>query len=343
MKVLKYLFLLLLIIFIGGAVYFSLIEGNYYITEKKVIKAPPSLLYEQVADFKNWKNWNPSVDDNTINITLGEQTNGIDGNYSFTSDQSSGSMVITNLKPNKSITTILSSQTDFTTSASEVMINLSPVADGTEVIWTIKGEHNLKNKVNHFISGYNLEEDIRSIYKKGLENLQKHVLIEMNKYDISNPGLVDYGGGYILYKSTSTHMDKFSSEMGTILQDIMKFMQEENISMYGMPISIYEKFDYSNNSVIFSAAIPVRDRVILDSNSSILCTYIEPTRAVKVTLTGTYDHLQEAWKKAELYMAEQGHINGVQAPFEIYKTDPALTPNPAANVTEIYLPIISND
>ncbi|GAK95314.1 hypothetical protein JCM19298_401 [Nonlabens ulvanivorans] len=39
MKVLKYLFLFILVIIVGAAVYFSLQDGSYYITEKKVIKA----------------------------------------------------------------------------------------------------------------------------------------------------------------------------------------------------------------------------------------------------------------------------------------------------------------
>ncbi|MGJ8684432.1 MAG: SRPBCC family protein [Nonlabens sp.] len=343
MKVLKYLFLLILITFIGGAVFFSLKDGSYSITEKKTIQAHPSVVYEQLADFKNWQNWNPWSSSPDVTNTLGEQTTGIDGNYSFTDEYGNGSMTFTELNPDKSIQAQMNYHTSLTNSESIVSMTLNPVENGTEVVWNIKGEDGLKNKVMNFIFGLDLENEIRPMYQKGLANLEEYVSASMKKYEISNPGLVDYGGGYILYKSKSSNMANFSKEMGTMLQDIMKYMKEENISMFGMPMSIYEKMDISNNSVIFSTAVPVRDRVIPAADSSVLCTYIEPTRAVKITLTGTYDHLQEAWKKGEIFLAQQGYIPSKQPPFEIYKTDPALTPNPANNVTEIYFPIIAND
>ncbi|GAK77607.1 SRPBCC family protein [Nonlabens ulvanivorans] len=343
MKVLKYLFLFILVIIIGAAVYFSLQDGTYYITEKKIIKAPPEMIYEEISDFKNWNHWNPWTNSTEVTNTLGDITTGINGNYSFKDEYGNGSMTITALEPNKSVESEMEYHTSISDSKSVVTMTLNPVPEGTEVVWNIKGEDGLKNKVMNFILGLDLEEEIRPMYKKGLNNIEEYLLVEMKKYEISNPGLVDYGGGYILYQTTSTSMDKFSGEMAIMLQDIMKYMKEENISMYGMPMSIYEKFDHNNNSVIFSAAIPVRDRVIPATDAAVLCTYIEPTRAVKVTLKGTYDHLQETWDKGQLFMAQQGYIPGLQAPFEVYKTDPALTPNPADNITEIYLPVVEND
>ncbi|MBF4983946.1 SRPBCC family protein [Nonlabens mediterrranea] len=343
MKVLKYLFLFLLVIIVGSAVYFSLQDGSYYISEKKTIKAPPEMVYEQISDFKNWNHWNPWTNSSDVTNTLGDVTTGINGFYTFTDEYGNGSMTFTALEPQKSIEADMEYHTGLTDSNSIVTMSLNPVPEGTEVTWTIKGEDGLKNKVMNFIFGLDLEEEIRPMYKKGLNNIEDYLLVEMKKYEISNPGLVDYGGGYILYKTTSTTMENFSVEMADMLQEIMTYMKNENISMHGMPMSIYEKFDYNNNSVIFSAAIPVRDRVIPATDATVLCTYIEPTRAVKVTLKGTYDHLQEAWEKGQLFMAQQGYITGLQAPFEIYKTDPALTPNPADNLTEIYLPVVEND
>ncbi len=343
MKVLKYLFLLLLIIFIGGAVFFSLKNGSYYISEKKTIQAPPSLIYEQIADFENWGNWNPWLSSPDVINTLGKQTTGIDGSFSFKDESGNGSMKITQLDPDKSIVSQMNYHTSFTDSESIITTTINPVQNGTEVVWSIKGEDGLKNKVMNFIFGLNLEKELKHKYKEGLNNIEKHLLTEMKKFEISNPALVDYGGGYILYKSSSTNMTQFTAEKVKSLQEIMEYMEGKNIYMFGMPMIIYDKIDEANGTVVFSTAIPVRDRVIPGSESTILCTYIEPTRAVKVTLQGTYNHLQEAWGKGEVFMAQQGYISGTQQPFEVYKTDPAITPNPAKILTEVYLPIVSND
>lgn len=339
MKALKYFFLLIAVLFIGGTIFFSLKDGSYSITEKRFMKAPPSVIYNQLSDFKNWNNWNPWSQDPTVFSSLGDITTGIDGNYTFTDEYGNGSMTFTTVKPNEELVMEMNYNTSLADSTSEVTMTLEPKENGTQVIWNISGKDGLKNKVLNFIFGLDLEEEIRPMYKSGLENIEEQVLKDMSAYSISEPSAVDYGGGFILYKSKSASMTNFSSDMNVLMQDLLKYLKDNNLTMYGSPMSIYEKFDYSNNSVIFSAAVPVRDRIIPQQESGVLCTYIEPTKAVKVSLQGKYDHLEEAWTVAQTYLAKQGYIAAVQAPFEVYKTDPALTPNPADLITDIYLPI----
>lgn len=343
MKVLKYLFLLLLIAFIGGAVFFSLKDGTYYMTEKKIIPAAPSLIYEQIADFKNWKNWNQSYKTPEITNTLGDLTTGIDGNYSFTDQNGDHTLTFTDLEPDKTITAIRATEVNYSSNKSSITMTLNPVENGTELSWNIKGSYDLKNKLINFITGHDLIETLRPQYSESFTNLENYLKVEMKKYNISNPGLVDYGGGYILYKSKAATMENFEREMSIMLAEIKHYVKEEKIAVYGMPMGIYEKIDAANKTILFSAAIPVKDRIIPSSDSSILCTYMEPLRAVKTTLTGHPTHLDEAWQKASLYMSQQGYISGVQAPFVVYKTDRDLVLNPAAVISEIYLPIFSND
>ncbi|MBF4986205.1 SRPBCC family protein, partial [Nonlabens mediterrranea] len=168
MKVLKYLFLFLLVIIVGSAVYFSLQDGSYYISEKKTIKAPPEMVYEQISDFKNWNHWNPWTNSSDVTNTLGDVTTGINGFYTFTDEYGNGSMTFTALEPQKSIEADMEYHTGLTDSNSIVTMSLNPVPEGTEVTWTIKGEDGLKNKVMNFIFGLDLEEEIRPFLYIGL-------------------------------------------------------------------------------------------------------------------------------------------------------------------------------
>jgi effector-binding domain-containing protein/carbon monoxide dehydrogenase subunit G len=339
MKAVKYIFILLLILIIGSAVYFSIKDGKYDITRKQNIDAPTSLIFDQIKDFEQWSNWNPWLLDEEVSTTMGEQTQGVDGNYSFVDTNGNGKMTITSIEPDKSITMNMFYDNGITSSNSEVVMSLEPVEDGTEIIWNIKGEQGLLDKAMGAIFGFNMEEEISPKYEEGLKNLEKVIIENMAVYSTNVDGIIETGGGYFLYMSTSSSKENLPDLMAQMLQNIMSYMRRNQIDMYGMPRIIYEKKDPLNQNLIFSAAIPVQNREITETDSNVLCSYQEPSKAIKVTLKGAYKNLPEAWKKGEEFIAQNGLVRSDAAPYEIYKTDPMLTPNPAEYLTEIYIPI----
>lgn len=339
MKAFKYIFILLLIVIIGGAIYFSLKDGKYDITESRVIAAPPSLIYEQISDFEQWENWNPWLEDEDITSIMGTQTKGVDGNYSFTDEHGNGKMTITGIDPNKLVSMNMFYDNGMTSSNSDVQMDLERVENGTKVTWNIKGEQGLLDKVMAAVFSVNMEKEIKPKYTKGLENLDNYVNNQMSLHHVNVDGIIETGGGYFLYMSSSTKQEKLQQVKSQMLQNIMSYMNRNNIDMYGMPRVVYEKIDRATNSVLFSAAIPVQNREITATNSNILSSYQEPGKAVKVTLNGAYSNLNEAWRKGEEFISQNGLVKAIASPYEIYKTDPMLTPNPANYRTEIYIPI----
>jgi effector-binding domain-containing protein len=339
MKAIKYIIILLLIFTIGGAVYFSLKDGKYDITQTRVIDAPASVIYKQIEDFKQWENWNPWLKEEEITSTMGTQTQGVDGNYSFTDDNGNGKVTITGVEPNKSLTMNMFYDNGITSSNSDVVIGLEQVENGTQVTWNMKGEQGLIDKAIATIFGIKMEEEIKPKYKNGLENLDDVVTKSMTVNSSYVDGIIETGGGYFLYMSSSSKKENFQELKTQMLQNIMSYMQRNKIDMYGMPRIIYEKINTFNDNMIFSAAIPVQNREITATDSNILCSYQEPGKAVKVTLKGAYSNIDEARKKGEEFIDQNGLLRSEEAPYEIYKTDPMLTPNPADYLTEIYLPI----
>ncbi|WP_405368975.1 SRPBCC family protein [Nonlabens sp. Asnod2-A12] len=339
MKAFKYIFILILIVIIGGAIYFSLKDGKYDITESRIIAAPPSLIYDQLADFKEWDNWNPWLEDEEITSTMGTQTKGVDGNYSFTDPYGNGKMTITGIEPNKYVAMNMFYDNGMTSSNSDVIMDLERVENGTKVTWNIKSEQGLLDKVMTTVLGFNMEDEIKPKYTAGLENLDNYVNNQMSVHQVHVDGIIETGGGYFLYMSSSTKREKLQIVKSQMLQNIMSYMNRNHIDMYGMPRVVYEKIDPTNNSVLFSAALPVENREITATNSNILSSYQEPGKAVKITLNGAYSNLAEAWRKGEEFISQNGLVKAIASPYEIYKTDPMLTPNPADYRTEIYIPI----
>ena len=56
---------------------------------------------------------------------------------------------------------------------------------------------------------------------------------------------------------------EIGEKMGPMLGQVMGYMQQNNIQSSGMPFTIYNNIDEANGSVIFSAAIPIKDTVPL--------------------------------------------------------------------------------
>jgi effector-binding domain-containing protein len=339
MKAFKYIFILLLIVVVGGAVYFSVKDGTYDITKTQYIEAPPSLIFDEIKDFKQWNNWNPWLNDEEVSSTMGIQTQGVDGHYSFTDAQGTGKMTITGIELNKSLTIHMFYDNGMTSSNSEIVMGLEQIENGTQITWNIKGEQGLLDKVISTILRTDKEEIIADNYEKGLVAIKGIVLNSMTVQSSYVDGIVETGGGYFLFMSSSSKKENLPELKSQMLQTIRSYMQHNQIDMYGVARVIYEKKDVISNNVIFSTAIPVQNREITALESTVLCSYQEPGKAVKITLKGAYNNLEEAWRKGEGFIAQNGLVKSEEAPYEIYKTNPMLTPNPANYLTEIYLPI----
>ncbi len=168
------------------------------------------------------------------------------------------------------------------------------------------------------------------------ENLQRKLKI----YSIDSIGVVDYSGGFYLYESTSSKINNMNSKLMEIMEDIEKFVGDNNIRLTGSPFTIYHKFDQENGTTMFSVAYPIAERII-SQDSNILTGYMERGTYFKAVLTGAYSNSKKAWEKTmfdasglkDHYLVESGE------PFEIYVNRPQDTPNPAELVTEIYIPV----
>lgn len=340
MKAIKYIFILLLIFIVGGAIFFSLKDGNYTVTQSTVIDAPASVVYEQIEDFKSWKNWNLQFNENNeTSVELGSQTKGVDAFYKFTDADIEGKISITGIEENKVLRLERTCEQWFASSTSQESITLVKVENGTQVTWQMKGEFGLVEKAFNTIFNKNRTINVDDQYQQGLKNLSRVVIESMNVYATNVDGIIETGGGYFLYMSASAKRENFQNLQSQMLQNITSYMERGRIESYGLPRIIYENRDPNADNLFFSVAVPVQNKEITEIDSNVLYSYQEPGKAVKVTLNGAYDHLQEARDKGEEFILKNGLIKSETPPYEIYKTNPKETPNPADYRTEIYIPI----
>jgi effector-binding domain-containing protein len=311
MKFLKYLLFLLLIAFIGMAIYVAVQPNDFEVTESTTINAPKAVVFDIVSD-----------------------TTDMDWSSFWKSSETMQNTIAT---PNDSI---LQTFTSKRIKKSELKWHFMSNDDGSTTVTRTLDADNLAfmTKAKFALFGDN-EEELSEQFKADLESIDKKVAQSMATYSINIDGITEYGGGFYLYQTISSTGSNKNTAMRAQFDDIKTFMTTHNITASGMPFSIYIEMNLENGNVIMSNAIPVSERVIIAEDSNVLSGFMERTKAIKVTLKGNYTNLKEAWTIANKYLKDQNLEASDMSPFEVYKNDPAKLPNPAHWVTEIYIPI----
>lgn len=342
MKILKYLLFLVLIIIIGSAIYFGTKEGTYNVQDSMVIEAPPEVVFNKVNDLKSWETWRAwKKEDPQVVFTLAEKTSGEGASLSWTGDKK-GSITTTKVIPYKEIEQQLIQKTPVGERNAVMYWNFEEVEEGTKITWGTKGEHSLMDKAYNSIKDYDFDAEIHNMKTLGLENLNQVVVDDMQQYTINVDGVTQYGGGYYMYTTSVAKQDELDKKTKPMMEEVMGFVTKNKLNMAGKPFTLYNQIDNSNNTVIFSTGVPVREQVITPEGSPVVCGFMDPVTTVKATLKGNYKHLAETYTKTRQYMEKNGlQEDPDRMMFEVYLTDPENVPNPANWITEIYIPIIS--
>lgn len=343
MKILKYLFFLLLIVIIAGAIYVATKDGNYQVEESAIINAPVPVVFNEVNNFKNWEQWGPWMDDSDdLIINYAETTSGQGASYSWKSEKlGDGSLRNTKVVPNSKIDQILIFKSPYGESKSNGYWTFEEVEEGTKVTWGIIGEQDFMEKLAFTFMDQSFTEMVDPMFIEGLEKLKKVTIKKMDEYSINVDGVTTHGGGFYMYATTATKISQIQTKMQQMFMDVSLYMEQNNIPAMGKPFILYNQWDEQNNSAIYSAGVFTPSLVITPTESSVLNGMLPVQKVIKTTLKGDYKYLKQAWEKAYKYAAENNLPVATDAPaFEVYVTRPEDSPNPASWVTEIYIPLL---
>lgn len=310
MKILKYILFLLLIAIIGVSIYIAVQPNSFEVSANRLIKAPETVIFETLKDTSN-----------------------IDRSSFWKKNESLKSSTFS--EPN----IIRQSYTSNNIRHSDLLWQINANGDGTTQVKRALSAKKLSflYKVKNFFSGEKVSH-IQEQLNQDVADLEKDVLKSMAVYSIKADGITEYGGGFYMYKTTSSTASNIANMTAKQNTALLNFMQSNSIEMSGNRLTIYNTMN-DDGSVIMSNAIPVQNKVIVAEDSNILCGYMDRTKVLKTTLKGDYSNLEEAWKKAKQYLKDQ-NLEGSDMPvFEIYTKDSSTSENPANWITELYIPL----
>lgn len=149
----------------------ALLPGGYSVERSIEIARPPSLVFEQVADFNKWLAWNPWTEmEPTAKNTMSGTPGTVGAAWAWEGEELGvGSMTIEEIEKDRFIHSKLAFKEPMESEAFDYM-RLEPTASGTRVTW--RNEGSLPYPIGRYF-GLGIEGMLGPQYEKGLANLKE--------------------------------------------------------------------------------------------------------------------------------------------------------------------------
>jgi hypothetical protein len=336
MRIIKYLFLLLLLSLVALTIFIATQKGDYTVESSKTINSPKATVFNYVNDYKNWEQFSSWITaDKNIKLSYSPITIGKGSTFSWDGANDSGTIQTLYTKANDSIV----QKMDFNGSSSDVTWHFKDTLGGTKVTWKSKGKMDFLSKVNSFLTG-GTQNSLAKVYDKCLVNLNKTLDFENNTFDVKVNGVVKKLETFYLRQSFTSKISDITRNANVIFPKILTFCQQNNIVLNGKPFVIYHTYDTIHNLTKVSFCIPIKEEIFTSAGSDILAGKLVSFEAVKTTLTGNYTYNKKALEKSlEFFTTNKIIADPTFSHMEIFSIGKKETKSPSKWVTEIYYPI----
>ena len=336
MRILKYLFLLLLLSMVTLSIFIATQKGDFIVEKSKIINSPKAAVFNYVNDNKNWGDWNSlALEDLEIKLTNSQNTIGKGSLLAWEGNSGSGNLQTLSVKENDSIF----QKMDYNGNSTDIFWSFKDTLGGTKVTCMAKGKMSFSNKILTVING-GANNIFGKMFVKNLDNLDKKLDFEINTYSIKVDGLVNKLENFYLAQKFTSTFSNISKNTGIVIAKITLFCKKNNIALNGKPFVIYHTYDAVNELTKLSICVPIKDKIFISEGSDILSEDLKSFQAVKTTLIGDYSHNKKALEKTLDYInANHLRADADFSHLEIYSIGKTEIKNPSKWITEIYIPI----
>lgn len=306
------------IIVIGAVIWLSMQPANYEVVRRRVIKVKPEVVYANVAELKQWSQWNPWImHEPDTSLEYGEPTNAASGWYSWDGKFiGSGKMTITSMVENESIEQALEFYKPMK-SKSDVYWRFNAIDDATEVTWGMRGKMPF---LFRWMSKM-MDQWVGKDYEIGLARLAAVSGDTEDAFEIEFPGTVEGQAEDYIASHYVGPIDDMKAAMEEGFPKVAAAAVEHGMEISAQPFTLYHEFDMKNKKVICDIAVPVNNPKEVDG---LITGSLLAQKYMRTTLKGDYEHLELAWHSAFSHARMYKHKIQMGKPMvERYMTDPA--------------------
>lgn len=337
MKIVKYVFLLIVLAIIAVTVFIATQEGKYDIKKESTIQVPKPVLFNYINDYRNWENIGILSDsDTTAVFSYSGASSGEGAVMKWKKSGMEGEITTARLVNNDSI--IQKASIDGL--KSEVFWAFEEVPGGnSRVTVRQKGELSFSDKAYALLQG-GVEEKIEENIAKGLANLNSFLVEELKVFDVNVEGVVNKRGVFYLGHNATIQIADLNKKSAEIFQRLSAFMQTNKIATDGMPFILYKSYDKAKGITSLMFCIPIKEEIFTSPGSEFEGGKLIPYRGLKTSLKGDYSHLEKAWNTAKKHIADNALQENTTGQYvEVYTKGMKQSRRPSEWITDIYIPI----
>ncbi len=335
MKIVKYIFLLILLAGIAITVFIATQDGKYDIQKERIIKVPKTVLYNYINDLKNWQVTAIMNSDSTAVYTFSENTSDKGAFVNWDSKENDIKITTVNTVAPDSIiqnAVINNMHSDITWAFKDTL-------QSTKVTLRLKGQLTFTEKAYAIING-GVSERIESELENSLASINTFLVDEVNDYSIDVQGEASRQGVFYLGQAVTVPTAETNRKINEILPKLYSFASDNKITINGAPFVMYKNMQAQKDSASFKVCIPIRDEIYTSPESEFEGGNIITYPAVKTTLRGDYSHLPKARKASVQYIREKELTENTTGNYtEVYTRGVKDSKRPSQWITDIYTPI----
>ena len=345
MKFFKYLFFLIVLVFVIGSLYIATISIPQQ--DRFTFSTPlNSMLYRPyVKDLSTYKMWFefPQQPISEKRLTKQDRT---DNTILSWQNEKFESINLQNIKISEdSINQKLKLKTWLSSSEFEIIWNFEASESDSKLIVELTSEASFWQKTESVLTGTTHAEIVKTAIGESLSKLEDLIVEEISAYDISPVGKVDTGGFYILHATSAARLnfESILKKSKPIFESVELFMKKQNFEEFKGRIILFENLYQGANTIIFSSGVSTENQIAIPDDFEVLSKYLRRGTYFKTQLIGSYDNLNELLAFSKSLVDSRGlSLNNAQKPYLEFEVDQTETINPSKWITNFYIPVIEN-
>jgi len=312
---------------------------TFNVRESIEIAAPRSEVHHIIGDYQQWPVWSPWLCAEPACPLTFQGESGVAGHgYDWKGKVvGSGQMRLRSVSDS-----VLGMDLTFLTpwkSEADVEFHLENLGENsTRVSWLMTS----KLPFFMFFMKSTFASMIGMDYRRGLSMLKEYAETGKVASQAQVDGIVDLQPMSYMGLTGTAPLADMGSVMSQAFQRLETIAADNGLGADPTALALYTKMNVKAAESNYIAAISVGNTAVdpsLISKEQLTSGSIEPGRALKITHTGSYNHLGNAWSTGMMNMRSQKlKKSRSQPPFELYLNDPKNTPDDQL-VTEVYFPL----
>jgi len=345
MKFFKYLFILIVLVFVLGSLYIATISLPHQKTFNFETPLSAELFKNKIKDLSTYSDWFNLEDETTSERRLSNEEDFKNTTLSWQSEKFESITIKNQHLTADSITQQLSLKTWLSASKFDLNWKFNPTAKDSSLVVDFASEASFWQKTEYVLTGKSHSDVVENAIEKSLKTLNQQIDKEISIYDITPIGTVDSGGFYMLHATSAARLnfESILSKSKPIFQSVEVMMEEQGFEPFKGRYVVFENFYDEGNTFIFSSGVGTKNQIAIPDDYEVLSKPIKRGRYFKTQLTGDYINLKQLLEISESTIKDKELVvNQSLKPFLEFEIDANDTVNPANWITNFYIPIVEN-